>query len=330
MSYLYRTLFLSLLLFCLSTPLVDKNSLAKQSIFDERKALYLKTAAVTGVPWTILAACDQYERNIHRLRTTTNTNEDLIGIKMDEHLWVGLLNPNPKDTNPKSIAFFQGQGKDGNGDGIIDIHSPEDVLYSYASILSLGGPGLDNEKIALWKMYHRGKTVEMITEYAKLYQHFNTTQLEDHAFPVPVHMNYDYQSTWGARRGWGGLRIHEGTDIFADYGTPVLATSYGVIEMMGWNKYGGWRVGLRDPQNNYHYFGHLRGYANNIHEGSVIKPGQVIGYVGSSGYGPEGTQGKFPPHLHYGMYRDNGRTEFSFDPYPYLRTWETKSLQQHK
>jgi peptidoglycan LD-endopeptidase LytH len=44
--------------------------------------------------------------------------------------------------------------------------------------------------------------------------------------------------------------------------------------------------------------------------------------VGSSGYGPPGTSGKFPPHLHYGMYKDNGFTEWSFDPYPHLKMWE--------
>jgi murein DD-endopeptidase MepM/ murein hydrolase activator NlpD len=44
--------------------------------------------------------------------------------------------------------------------------------------------------------------------------------------------------------------------------------------------------------------------------------------VGSSGYGPPGTSGKFPPHLHYGMYKDNGVTEWSFDPYPHLAKWK--------
>ncbi|NEU03096.1 peptidase M23, partial [Escherichia coli] len=56
----------------------------------------------------------------------------------------------------------------------------------------------------------------------------------------------------------------------------------------------------------------------------------VIGSVGSSGYGPPGTAGKFPPHLHYGMYKDNGRTEWSFDPYPHLRAWERYEYQKKK
>ncbi|MDR4379075.1 peptidoglycan DD-metalloendopeptidase family protein [Bacillus amyloliquefaciens] len=69
---------------------------------------------------------------------------------------------------------------------------------------------------------------------------------------------------------------------------------------------------------------------NNIHKGQIVKPGEVIGSVGSSGYGPPGTAGKFPPHLHYGMYKDNGRSEWSFDPYPHLRAWERKEIRKKK
>jgi peptidoglycan LD-endopeptidase LytH len=56
----------------------------------------------------------------------------------------------------------------------------------------------------------------------------------------------------------------------------------------------------------------------------------VIGGVGSSGYGPPGTSGKFPPHLHYGIYKDNGYTEWSYDPYPHLRLWEKQERQRAK
>ena len=91
---------------------------------------------------------------------------------------------------------------------------------------------------------------------------------------------------------------------------------------MGWNDYGGWRVGIRDMHNTYHYYAHLSGFNKEVKEGDIVEPGTVIGYVGSSGYGKEGTSGRFPPHLHYGMYKYNGRTEWAFDPYPYLKIWE--------
>ncbi|MFC4618395.1 M23 family metallopeptidase [Camelliibacillus cellulosilyticus] len=286
----------------------------------ERRALYLKTAAMTGVPWNVLAAVDQYERNVRGSRRDLPDAEGPVAIWMAPERWAGTLNPEPR--NPFYIDLFNGFGKDGNGDGQAMMDNPEDALFSMADYLSSFGLSKENLRLALWNYYHKDKAVAIIMEIADMYKRFGTIDLGERAFPIPRGYRYDYRSTWGARRGWGGLRIHEGTDLFADYGTPVRATSYGVIEMKGWNRYGGWRLGIRDPKNVYHYYGHLSGYAKNVKKGGIVKPGQMIGYVGSSGYGPEGTQGKFPPHLHYGMYKDNGKTEFSFDPYPYLRAWE--------
>src|SRR5699024_4751355 len=95
-----------------------------------------------------------------------------------------------------------------------------------------------------------------------------------------------------------------------------------LVELKGWNVYGGWRIGVRDIHNIYHYYAHLHQYDKELEIGYVVQPGETIGTVGSTGYVPPGTSGKFPPHLHYGMYRDNGKVEWSFDPYPYLKTWE--------
>ena len=180
----------------------------------------------------------------------------------------------------------------------------------------------DSLKIGLWKRYHRDQSVTLITQLSKVYSRFQTINLSSHAFPVPTNWNYSYRSTWGAKRGWGGLRIHEGTDIFAGYGTPVRATGYGIVETAGWNRFGGYRVGIRDADFIYHYYAHLSGFKAGLYKGKIVKPGDVIGYVGSTGYGPKGTQGKFPPHLHYGMYVDNGRIEYAVDPYPALRRYE--------
>jgi murein DD-endopeptidase MepM/ murein hydrolase activator NlpD len=66
----------------------------------------------------------------------------------------------------------------------------------------------------------------------------------------------------------------------------------------------------------------LSGFSRALKVGQIVEPGMIIGAVGSSGYGPPGTSGKFPPHLHYGMYKDNGYTEWSFDPTPHLAMWE--------
>jgi len=303
-----------------SPQLEDKN----------RMALYYKTSALTHVQWPLLAAIDQFERNCRRARKDLSDPTGLIGISIDPNVWTGPLNPNKKDTDPFSIMLFEGLGKDGNGDGKANPNDSEDVLYSIATYIASYGTDEDSEKEAIWNYYHRDQSVTVIFEIERLYNHFHSIDLSAHGFPVPLRSNYDYKSTWGASRGWGGRRIHEGTDIFANYGTPVRATAYGVIELKGWNKFGGWRVGIRDTNNLYHYFGHLGGFEKGIHVGSIVKPGDIIGYVGSTGYGPPGTSGKFPPHLHYGIYKYNGKTEYSFDPYPSLRRWERQAYQERR
>lgn len=295
-----------------------------------RMELYRKFESITNIPWYYLAAIDQYERNIRFARRDLDNPKGLTGIFIPEEKWAGFLNPNRQDTNPKSIRFFEGFGMDGNGDGIADRTNDEDILYSFTQYLLQYGTDHDNIKIGLWDYYKRDKSVGIIMNIAKLFKKYGTIELTERHFPLPLRSNYSYKNTWGDPRGWGGRRIHEGTDIFASYGVPVYSTCYGVVELKGWNRFGGWRIGIRDANNTYHYFAHLNGFAKDLKVGQIVEPGQLIGSVGSSGYGPPGTSGKFPPHLHYGMYKDNGFSEWSFDPYPYLKKWERETRKKRK
>ncbi|MBM7605379.1 murein DD-endopeptidase MepM/ murein hydrolase activator NlpD [Metabacillus crassostreae] len=299
---------------------------------DEKKlmSLYTKVEAITNIPWYVLAAVDQYERNVRHSRKDIPKAEGLVEIFIKPEVWAGPLNPNKEDKNPRSIGLFGGIGEDGDGDDHAELTNDEDVLYSFANYLRSYGTDMENLKIGLWDYYQRDKTVGIILGHMKLYKKYGTLNLGQHSFPVPLNHNYSYKNTWGDARGWGGRRIHEGTDIFANYGVPVRSTCYGVVEMKGWNRFGGWRVGIRDIDNTYHYFAHLNGFADGLQTGQIVEPGQLIGSVGSSGYGPPGTSGKFPPHLHYGLYKDNGRTEWSFDPYPHLKSWERAERQKKK
>lgn len=308
------------------------NALAKETkelTYDERieqrMDLYQKIETVTNVPWYYLAAADSFDRGLRRARNDLAKEVGLIAIFYTPQQWTGPLNPDLEDTNPLSISMFGGAGLDGDGDGLADPTNDEDVLYTFARHLETHGYDEENIRIGLWEFYHREKSLQLIIGHAKIYETFNTIDVYKNAFPLPLNFNFSYNNTWGDARGWGGRRIHEGTDIFAGYGTPVRATTYGIIELKGWNKFGGWRVGIRDVDNVYHYFAHLSGFEKGIEPGKVVEPGTVIGYVGSSGYGKPGTQGKFPPHLHYGMYRDNGFIEWSFDPYPSLKRWEKQA-----
>lgn len=311
------------------TKLVKPLLKNRKAILKERRDLLEKASLATGIPWTLLAAVDQYERTL-QLSKKKKPPERVIGITFPKLTWVGMLNPDHEDKNLVSTAFFNGVGKDGSGDGLADLNNDEDRLAAMAHLMIKRGKTPEDMRIGLWDYYQNSRSVERIEQFAKLYAAFNTLELHEHVFPLPLTASYSYQSTWGASRGWGGFRIHEGTDIFAGYGVPVLSTSFGVVEVMGWNRYGGWRIGIRDLNNVYHYYAHLSRYEKTLKLGDIVKPGQKIGYVGSSGYGKPGTSGKFPPHLHYGLYRDNGLTDWSFDPYPSLKRWERETAKKAK
>lgn len=319
-----------ILFFLLPTNICLSAEVDEDKLRAERMILFHKMETLTHVPWYIYAGIDQYERSIRRSQKDIPREKGAIAIYIPPEKWAGGANPNKADTSANSISFFGGIGLDGNGDGKAVITDDEDLLYTIGHFLQSYGTTIEDIRIGLWDYYHRDQAVRTIISNSAVYRTFETLKLEKHAFPVPLHANYSYRSTWGDRRGWGGLRIHEGTDIFASYGVAVKSTSYGTVETKGWNRYGGWRIGIRDIQGNYHYYAHLNGFEKGIEKDSVVQPGQVIGYVGSSGYGPKGTAGKFPPHLHYGIYKDNGRTEWSYDPYPSLRLWERQERSRKK
>lgn len=310
-------------------PLKMSGKSTTDPILQQRLELFQQWESLYGIPWTFLAAVDQYERTMKKRGKAENeASKRLTAITIPPSLWCGVFNPEQDDIDPTSISFFEGIGQDGDGDGLADANNDRDVLATFIHLI--GGYGFSPEdfRIGLWMYYQRDQAVRTIVQFARLYDKFQTLDLGYHAFPIPKRYEYSYRSTWGDARGWGGRRIHEGTDIFANNGTPVLSTGYGVVEIMGWNRYGGWRVGIRDMDNIYHYFAHLSAFRKGLKPGDIVEPGQVIGYVGSSGYGRPGTSGKFPPHLHYGMYRDVGFAEWAFDPYPHLKQWERQMYKK--
>ncbi|PWK13908.1 M23 family metallopeptidase [Tumebacillus permanentifrigoris] len=297
---------------------------------EEELPVFQKVEKQTHVPWYFLAAVNQYEMGIHWKKNRENPNVSPIQIEMPSEKWSGPVNPNLQDNNPLTIQMFGGMGQDGNGDKVANRTDPDDELYTMAKFLGRDGNDENAVRNALWNYYQDGIVVDRITGFARLFQTEGSLVLRGNSFPIPQRYNYSYRSTWGDARGWGGRRSHEGCDIFANTGTPVLSTAYGVVEVAGWNKFGGWRVGIRDLNNVYHYYAHLASFDKGMKRGALVKPGQVIGYVGSSGYGRPGTSGKFAPHLHYGMYRDTGTKEWAFDPTPHLRKWEREARANKK
>lgn len=148
----------------------------------------------------------------------------------------------------------------------------------------------------------------------------------------PIAKNYGYNDydDFGNSRSYGFRRIHLGHDIFAQTGTPVTATESGTVTECGWNQYGGWRIGIRsDDGKRYYYYAHLRKnhpYAPCISKGARVESGEVIGYVGATGYSrTENTNMSVNPHLHYGIQlifhpsQVKGKNEIWIDVYSITR-----------
>ena len=112
--------------------------------------------------------------------------------------------------------------------------------------------------------------------------------------------------TWGGARSEG--RSHEGIDIFAPRGTPIHATTKGVVNKVGDDRLGGRVVFIIGPGGAAHYYAHLDSYAD-IRPNDWVNSGDVIGFVGDSGNAKA-----TPPHVHYGIYI-NGN---AVNPYPLL------------
>jgi len=145
-------------------------------------------------------------------------------------------------------------------------------------------------------------------------------------FPFPSSARYDpWYDTWGDSRFWQGQTTpHEGTDIMAAKGTPIVSAAAGTVVRYGWNTLGGYRVTIElDQFPSYrYYYAHLDRYAPGIFLGAKVARGQLLGYVGSTGEGPERTEGRFLPHLHFGIYGPSG----AINPFPFLKYWESNKV----
>ena len=102
------------------------------------------------------------------------------------------------------------------------------------------------------------------------------------------------------------------------------------MEALGWNQYGGWRIGIRSLDGKrYYYYAHLRQnypYAEGLEEGDLVTAGDVIGYMGHTGYSTtENVNNIEVTHLHWGLQlifdesQKEGNGEIWIDVYPLTR-----------
>jgi murein DD-endopeptidase MepM/ murein hydrolase activator NlpD len=147
-----------------------------------------------------------------------------------------------------------------------------------------------------------------------------TPRLTAGGYVFPVYGPSSFVDTFGAPRALIVSGWHHGEDIFASLGAPILAVADGTVFSVGWNRVGGWRLWLRDREGNEFYYAHLSAFSPAAVNGTDVKAGTVLGFVGNTG-DAEGT----PYHLHFEIH-PVGLLHLGYDgvvkPYPYLTAWK--------
>lgn len=193
-----------------------------------------------------------------------------------------------------------------------------------------------------WLLWREQMQRFSAADYEKILRAYRMVLEGAACFPVGMREGLTetfYEDSWLEARDYGGERQHEGCDIMSgstptsrfpsgEYprGTyPVVSCTDGVIERMGWLPLGGWRIGIRTDGGGYFYYAHLYDYAPGLSEGMRIGRGALLGWMGDSGYGEEGTVGMFSVHLHFGIYiSTKNREELAVNPYRILQYLEKK------
>ena len=124
--------------------------------------------------------------------------------------------------------------------------------------------------------------------------------------PVAAGYGYSHCSDFGNKRSFGFARKHLGNDLMGAQGTPIVAVEGGVVEALGWNRYGGWRIGIRSfDSKRYYYYAHLQKdhpFADRLSQGDIVQAGDLIGFMGRTGYSDkENVNNIETVHLHFGI-----------------------------
>ena len=124
--------------------------------------------------------------------------------------------------------------------------------------------------------------------------------------PVAAGYGYSHCDDFGVSRSFGFQRKHLGNDLMGGLGTPIVAVEGGIVEAMGWNRYGGWRVGIRSfDSRRYYYYAHLKKdtpFAPGLQQGDVVQAGDLIGFMGRTGYSDRANVNNIETvHLHFGL-----------------------------
>ena len=152
--------------------------------------------------------------------------------------------------------------------------------------------------------------------------------------PIAAGYGYSHCSDFGNQRSFGFARKHLGNDLMGSQGTPIVAVEGGVVEAMGWNRYGGWRIGVRSfDSKRYYYYAHLqkdKPFAVGLNVGDTVQAGDLLGFMGRTGYADkENVNNIETVHLHFGMQlvfdesQKECNSEIWVDVYPIVRLLNT-------
>lgn len=161
--------------------------------------------------------------------------------------------------------------------------------------------------LILWVTGIAGAISDTFLFYARVARLYTQEPESRISMPFQAVTKRQIADTWGAPRGTG--RRHEGQDIFAPKGTPILSATKGYIYKIGENNLGGQTVSVIGSGGRVYYYAHLDSYAPGLQVGDRVSTRTVLGYVGTTG-NAQGT----PPHLHFGVYTFTG----AINPLPLL------------
>ncbi len=124
--------------------------------------------------------------------------------------------------------------------------------------------------------------------------------------PIASGYGFSHCDDFGVQRSFGFQRKHLGHDMMGAQGTPIVAVEGGVVEAMGWNRYGGWRIGIRSfDSKRYYYYAHLqkdKPFAPQLQLGDQVNAGDLIGFMGRTGYSDQENVNNIETvHLHFGL-----------------------------
>ena len=213
----------------------------------------------------------------------------------------------------------------------IDSHNKDTpIKYNWIELLSYlacknGGDFKNFKKSDLDSLVSKlenGETMESLSKDFKNYNYYyesysavlsqfigydSNEQYGVKAFlPIAKNYSFSHYDDFGKSRSYGFQRTHLGNDLMGSIGTPIIAVESGTIEHLGWNQFGGWRIGIRSfDGKRYYYYAHLRKnhpYVTGLSEGDTVEAGDVIGYLGMTGYSiKENVNNVNVPHLHFGI-----------------------------